>query len=151
MSVTQPMRNAFVGLTSLAVLLLGALFIALPAQTSVSFAVSERALAGDASVIYGEVVDRRGEPAAGVRVKVVRFVEGERRVLRVTETKTSGLFRFEFSDPAADRYRLRVINRQDGDRYVGRRVVTMRPGTAFEISAELRRSGSMVFFPISTY
>lgn len=151
MSVPRPMRTAFVSLTSLSVLLLGALFVALPAQTSVSFAVSDHAIQGKGSVIYGKMVDRRGDPAVGVRIAVVRWVKGDRRVLRVRETTSDGLFRVQFRNPARDRYRVRVLTRQGGDTYVGVRVIEMRPGTAYDVSAELRRFGSLVFFPISSY
>lgn len=147
----QKWRRAAVALISCAVVAAAALFVAAPAQSSVAFAVRESALTGSGSVVYGQVLDRRGVPVAHAKVRMVRWVDGERHVVRRARTTTDGLFRFTFPHPKRDLYNVRVVEQRNHHTYVGWHGIHIRPGRAYDVSARLARHQGFFFLPVSTY
>jgi hypothetical protein len=147
---SRPVRNIAIAAVSAIVLMMGVLFVAFPAQASVTFKMAQSSSGSSASVVFGKVTNSAGTSAAA-RVQLFKKSHGKFHKIRNVQTSKSGTYRFNIAKPKHVKYKLRVIGYRNGDRFVGDRTFTMKKGTAFKVSPRLTKSGGFFFLPVSTY
>jgi hypothetical protein len=135
------------------VLVLGvtALFLLGPQSSpKVSFSLTSYSITSNSIVVYGKVTHGT-QPVSGATVKLSRFVNGVKKVLAQVPTNSQGLYRVPLPSTSSFTLYVRINKILGGTHYVGSTHFLVKPGFAYDLSAQLTSPSSVFFFPVSSY
>jgi hypothetical protein len=137
-------------LVSMGVLLAIALYVVAPPAPTMAVEVTTAAAASQTAVVYGAVVDDDDKPVRGATVVVSQQADsGLVRVLSMSADAT-GAFRGEVPSPAGT-YRITVSADVGGRTARDTTTLSLEPGRAYGIRAELQLRDYFIFLPLPTY